>query len=140
MAAKRTRTRAGIGNDIVVVNAGGPPARRSRGGGGIRRRSSGGGKRRRRSHVSGSGASIQTKIQSMAIGGFCYAQLVKNFPTLPQVPGLGRAGSVAALVYFLKPKSQLLQNVGIAAAVIAGHSFGQTGTVAGDGDDESLNG
>lgn len=68
----------------------------------------------------------------MAIGGFCYAQLVKNFPTLPQVPGLGRAGSVAALVYFLKPSSQLLQNVGIAAAVIAGHSFGATGTVAGD--------
>lgn len=73
----------------------------------------------------------------MAIGGFCYAQLVKNFPTLPQVPGLGRAGSVAALVYFLKPKSQLLQNVGIAAAVIAGHSFGATGTVAGaEGDDD----
>lgn len=141
MAAKRTRTRAGIGNDIVVVNAGGAPARRSSGGGGIRRRRSSGGKKRRRSHIGSSGAGIQTKIQSMAIGGFCYAQLVKNFPTLPQVPGLGRAGSVAALVYFLKPKSQLLQNVGIAAAVIAGHSFGQTGTVAGGhDDDESLQG
>jgi hypothetical protein len=140
MAAKRTRTRAGIGNDIVVVNAGGPPARRRSGGGGIRRRRSGGGKRRRRSSVSGSGAGIQTKIQSMAIGGFCYAQLVKNFPTLPQVPGLGRAGSVAALVYFLKPKSQLLQNVGIAAAVLAGHSFGATGTVAGEVDDDTLTG
>lgn len=68
----------------------------------------------------------------MAIGGFLYAQLVKNFPTLPQVPGLGRAGSVAALVYFMKPKSQMLQNVGVAAAVLAGHSFGATGTVAGD--------
>lgn len=135
MAAKRTRTRAGIGNDIVVVNAG-PPARRSSGGGIRRRRSSGGGKRRRRgSSVGGSGGSIQTKIQSMAIGGFCYGQLVKNFPTLPQIPGLGRAGSVAALVYFLKPKSGLLQNVGLAAAVIAGHSFGSTGTVAGDNDE-----
>lgn len=90
--------------------------------------------------MGGSGAGIQTKIQSMAIGGFCYAQLVKNFPTLPQVPGLGRAGSVAALVYFLKPKSQLLQNVGIAAAVLAGHSFGSTGTVAGDDDDETISG
>lgn len=136
MATKRTRTRAGIGNDIVVVNAG-PPARRSSGGGIRRRRSSGGGRRRRRHSGGNSGAGIQTKIQSMAIGGFCYAQLVKNFPTLPQVPGLGRAGSVAALVYFLKPKSQLLQNVGIAAAVIAGHSFGATGTVAGaEGDDD----
>lgn len=136
MAQKRT-ARAGIGNDIVVVNAG-PPARRS--GGGIRRRrsSGGGGRRRRRSSGGGSsGAGIQSKIQSMAIGGFCYAQLVKNFPTLPQVPGLGRAGSVAALVYFLKPKSQLMQNVGIAAAVLAGHSFGATGSVAGpEGDDD----
>jgi hypothetical protein len=140
MAAKRTRTRAGIGNDIVVVNAGGPPARR-RSSGGIRRRSSGGGKRRRRSGNSvGSGGNIQTKIQSMAIGGFCYGQLVKNFPTLPQIPGLGRAGSVAALVYFLKPKSGLLQNVGLAAAVIAGHSFGSTGTVSGDDDDEVISG
>lgn len=72
----------------------------------------------------------------MAIGGFCYAQLVKNFPTLPQVPGLGRAGSVAALVYFMKPKSALLQNIGVAAAVIAGHSFGATGQVAGEADDD----
>lgn len=75
----------------------------------------------------------------MAIGGFCYGQLVKNFPTLPQIPGLGRAGSVAALVYFLKPSSTLLQNVGLAAAVIAGNSFGLSGSVAGD-DDEVISG
>lgn len=136
MATKRTRTRAGIGNDIVVVNAG-PPARRSSGGGIRRRRSSGGGKRRRHRTGGGSGAGIQQKIQAMAIGGFCYGQLVKNFPTLPQIPGLGRAGSVAALVYFLKPSSTILQNVGIAAAVIAGNSFGMSGSVAGDdGSDE----
>lgn len=136
MASKRTRARAGIGNDIVVVNAG-VPARRSSGGGIRRRRSSGGGRRRRRSSGGGnSGNGLQSKIQSMAIGGFAYAQLVKNFPTLPQVPGLGRAGSVAALVYFLRPKSQLLQNIGVAAAVLAGHSFGATGQVAGEVDDD----
>lgn len=136
MAAKRTRTRSGIGNDIVVVNAG-LPARRS-GGGGIRRRRSGGGRRRRsRSRGrSGGGGNVQTRIQSGAMGGFLYAQLVKNMPNIPTIPGLGRAGSVAAGVYFLKPSSKLIQDVGFAASVIAGYSFGSTGTVSGEGDDE----
>lgn len=141
-ARKQTRARSGIGNDIVVVNAGGAPARRSSGGGGIRRRR-GGGKRRRRSggKGGGSGASIQTRIQKMAVGGFCYGQLIKNFPTLPTIPALGRAGTVAAAVYFMKPSSTLLQDIGIAAAVVAGMSFGQTGTVQGhDDDDDVLNG
>lgn len=138
--AKRRTVAAGK-TELVVVNAGGGGVARRRSSGGIRRRSSGGGgKRRRRSgHSGGAAHSIQAKIQSMSIGGFMYGQLVKNFPTLPQIPGLGRAGSVAALVYFLKPSSTLLQNVGIAAAVLAGNSFGQTGTVAGD-DDETIQG
>lgn len=74
------------------------------------------------------------------MGGFVYGQLVKNFPTLPIVPGLGRAGTVAAAIYFLKPTSTILQDMGIAAAALAGVSFGQTGTVSGDDDDEVLNG
>ena len=140
MAARKTRSRAGVGNDIVVVNAG-LPARRSSGGGGIRRRRSSGGGKRRRSRVGGkSGGSIQTQIQSMAIGGFVYGQIVKNFPQLPQIPGLGRAGSVAAIGYFLKPTQPLLKNACIAAAVIAGYGFGSTGTVSGDDDDEVISG
>lgn len=136
MAARRTRSKAGIGNDIVVVNAG-VPARRSRGGGGIRRRS-GGRRRRRGGSKVGGGASIQNQIQSMALGGFVYGQIVRNIPNLPTIPGLGRAGSVAAIGYFLKPTTPLIKNACIAAAVIAGYSFGATGTVAGADDDDVL--
>lgn len=119
------------------MNAGGSVARRRSSGGGIRRRKSGG--KRRRSHVGGGGGgNIQSQIQSMAVGGFVYGQIVKNFPTLPTIPGLGRAGSVAAMGYFLKPTMPLLKNACIAAAVIAGYSFGSTGVVSGDGDDDEV--
>lgn len=132
--ARATKTRTRSGGEIVVVNAG-PPARRSSGGS-IRRRRSGGGKRRRRSSSSGgSGSGIQKRIQNVALGGLGYGLLVKHFPQLPRIPGIGRSGTVALAVYFLKPKSQLLQDVGLAAAAIAGASFGETGTVSGDGDD-----
>ena len=134
MAARRTATRSG--SEIVVVNAG-PPARRSSGGGIRRRRSSGGGKRRRRSSGGGGGGggNIAKRIQNVALGGLGYGLLVKHFPSLPRIPGIGRSGTVALAVYFMKPKSTLLQDIGIAAAAIAGASFGETGTVSGDGDE-----
>ncbi len=130
--ARATKTRTRSGGEIVVVNAA-PLARRSSGGG-RRRRSSG--KRRRRSSSSGGGgsASIQKRIQNVALGGLAYGLIVKNFPSLPRLPGIGRSGTIALAVYFLKPKSGLVQDLGIAAAAIAGASFGETGTVSGDGD------
>jgi hypothetical protein len=130
MARRRTTTTR-AGSDIVVVQAA-PVARRS-GGGGIRRRRSGGGKRHRKSGGGGGGGDISKRIQNIALGGLAYGLLVKNFPTLPRIPGIGRSGTVALGVYFLKPKSRLLQDIGIAAAAIAGASFGETGTVSGDG-------
>lgn len=60
--------------------------------------------------------------------------LAKNWPNMPRVPGIGRSGTVALAVYFLKPKSALLQDLGVAAAAIAGYSFGESGTVSGDED------
>ena len=69
------------------------------------------------------------------MGGFAYGLLIKHFgSSLPTIPLLGRSGTVAAAVYFLKPKSQLIQDMGIAAAAIAGQSFGQNGVVSGDDD------
>ena len=112
----------------------GPPARRSSGGG-IRRRRSGGGSRRRRARSSGGGggsANISTRIQNVALGGLAYGLAVKNFPQIPKIPGIGRSGTVALAIYFLKPKSRLIQDIGIAAAAIAGASFGETGSVSGD--------
>jgi len=132
--ARRTTTRAGS-TELVVVNAG-PPARRSSGGA-VRRRRSGGGGRRRRHRSSGGGGgngNISTRIQNVALGGLAYGLAVKNFPQIPRIPGIGRSGTVALAIYFLKPKSRLIQDIGIAAAAIAGASFGETGTVSGDDD------
>lgn len=132
MAARR-RTTTARGSDIVVVNAGNPVARRS-GGGGIRRRRSSG-RKRGRSSGGGGGASIDKRIQHTALGGLAYGLLVKNWSSMPRLPGIGRSGTVALAVYFLKPKSKLLQDLGVAAAAIAGYSFGETGSVSGDGDE-----
>lgn len=99
-----------------------------------RRRSSGGSRRRRRSSGGGGGSgNVATRIQNVALGGLAYGLLVKHVPSIPRIPGIGRSGTVALAIYFLKPKSKLLQDLGIAAAAIAGSSFGETGTVSGDG-------
>ena len=104
-------------------------ARRSGGGGRRRRRRRG--RSRRGSHVGG-GSNIQKTLTGVAIGGLAYGLLVKNFPQLPRLPGIGRSGTVAIAVALLKPSNEILRNVGIAAAAIAGYSFGETGTVSGD--------
>jgi hypothetical protein len=130
---RRTAQRTSSGSEIVVVNAA-PVARRSSGGG-VRRRRSRGRKRSRSSGGSnGGGGNIQRRIQGVALGGLGYGLLIKNFPTLPRLPGVGRSGTVALAVYFLKPTNRILQDIGIAAAAIAGASFGETGTVSGDDD------
>lgn len=135
-ARRRTSTRTTrSGSEIVVVNAG-SPARRSSGGSVSRRRTRSRGRRRSKGGGGGgSGASIQSRLQRVALGGLAFGLLVKHFPQLPRIPGIGRSGTVALAVYFLKPSSPLLQDVGIAAAAIAGASFGEKGEVSGDGDD-----
>ena len=83
-------------------------------------------------------------MQNTFIGGFIYGQIKKNFAgSIPKViPGLGTAGHVALGVALLKPSNKWLQDAGIAAAAIAGASFGETGTVSGgdDAEDEVLEG
>lgn len=84
--------------------------------------------------VGGGGGSIEKRLQHTALGGLAYGLLKKNWPSMPRLPGIGQSGTVALAVYFLKPKSQLLQDLGVAAAAIAGYTFGETGTVAGGED------
>lgn len=72
-------------------------------------------------------------MQGVALGGLGYGLLIKYFGAqLPRLPGVGRSGTVALAVYLLKPKNKILQDVGVAAAAIAGYSFGETGTISGD--------
>lgn len=126
---RRTTTVTRPGSGIVLVQPPAAPiARRS---GGRRRRRSGG----KRKHKGGANHNIQRTLQGVAIGGLAYGLLVKNFPSLPRIPGIGRSGTVALAVYFLKPRNEILRNVGVAAAAIAGYSFGETGTISGDDGD-----
>jgi hypothetical protein len=113
---------------LVLVTPPAAPITRSRGGGGRRRR------RRSSSKKSSSSAhgNIQKTLTGVAIGGLAYGLLVKNFPQLPRLPGIGRSGTVAIAVALLKPRNEILRNVGIAAAAIAGYSFGESGTISGD--------
>jgi hypothetical protein len=134
MAARRRTTVSRAPGGLVVVS---PPAPAPI----ARRRSSGGRRRRRRGRGRSravAGGSIQKTLTGVAIGGLAYGLLVKNFPDLPRVPGIGRSGTVALAVMFLKPRNEILRNIGVAAAAIAGYSFGESGTVSGDDGDGIL--
>ena len=106
------------------------PIQRRRSSGGRRRKRRGG---RRRSGGGGGSHTIQKTLTNVAVGGLAYGLIVKNFPQLPRLPGIGRSGTVALAIALLKPRNQILQSVGIAAAAIAGYSFGETGSISGDG-------
>jgi len=131
MARARARTtRTKTGTEIVVLQGGNsaPVRRRRSGGGGSRSR-----KRRGRRSSVGKGGSIQSRLQKVALGGLAYGLAIKHFGAqLPRLPGIGRSGTIALAIYLLKPSNPLLQDMGVAAAAIAGASFGETGTVSGE--------
>jgi hypothetical protein len=98
-------------------------SRRHHGGGGGRGIGSGG----------ATGAMSLNKSGSLALGGFVYGYIEKTFgPQLPALPLIGKTGAIALAAYFLGGKSPgLIADVGNAASVIAGYSFGSTGKVSG---------
>jgi len=95
-----------------------------------RRRRSGG------SRVSGSGT--PKSLMGAAIGGAVFGFIEKQWGAkIPTIPVLGRAGTVAVICHFIGKqggmgRSQLVRDVGMAAAVIAGYQLGGTGKIAGD--------
>jgi hypothetical protein len=76
-----------------------------------------------------------------AVGGAVLGFIEKHFPTIPTVPLIGRAGTIAIAAHFLSKSagqsSGLLRDVAISGAVIAGYQLGKEGKVAGEdvGDD-----
>lgn len=85
--------------------------------------------------MAGSGASMTwQRSGALALGGFLYGYIEKNFgPQIPNVPLVGKSGGIAILAYMMGGKSPgLIADVGNAASVIAGYSFGSTGKVAGN--------
>jgi hypothetical protein len=97
---------------------------------GKRRRSHGGG--HSRSIGSATGAMSATKSGSLALGGFIYGYIEKNVPQVPTLPLIGKSGAIALIAYFMGGKNPgIIADIGNAASVIAGYSFGSTGRVSG---------
>lgn len=95
-----------------------------------RRKSSGGGHR----GIGGgaTGAMSMPRSGALALGGFIYGYIEKNVPQVPTLPLIGKSGTIALAMYFLGGKSPgIMADVGNAASVIAGYSFGSTGKVSG---------
>jgi hypothetical protein len=133
-AASVTRTKSG--DSVVVVAPPTAPVRRSSG-----RRRAAAPKKRRRSSAGGGGggASYKNRMIGTGIGGAVYGFLEKQFPNMPQIPLVGKSGTVAIACYMFGAKHELIRDVGIAAAAIAGYTLGGTGQVSGYfGDDHGL--
>jgi hypothetical protein len=79
------------------------------------------------------GASLQTRMMAHATGGFILGIIDKNFPTLPTLPFLGRAGTIAAIAYFLAGKHKIAQDVATSGASVAGYEMGKEGKISGVG-------
>lgn len=73
-----------------------------------------------------------------AIGGLAYGFIERSFPTMPTLPLVGKSGTVALAVYFLGGNNDIINDIGLAAAVIAGYSLGKTGAVSGYDDSHGL--
>lgn len=115
--AKTSRTRVQIVKVPKVVKV--PAVSRKRGG-------------RRRSRSGGSGKNaLKNDLMRMAVGGFAYGFIDKQFPNLPRLPYIGKSGTIAIAAYFLGDKHPIVQDVGRAAAVIAGYTLGKDGAISG---------
>lgn len=71
----------------------------------------------------------------MAIGGAAVGIVEKMFgDKIPSVPYVGRKGAIALAVYFMKPKSGLIRDIGIAAAALSGYQFAKENKIDGEDD------
>lgn len=71
-----------------------------------------------------------------AVGGFGVGFIEKTWGNqIPTFPLIGRKGAIALGVYMLKPKSKLIQDIGLAAACLAGYEFATTNKISGPGDE-----
>lgn len=71
-------------------------------------------------------------MTAVAVGGFGVGFIEKQWgDQIPELPFLGRKGTIAAFIYFMEPKQQWLQDIGVAAAAISGYELGKTGSVSG---------
>lgn len=76
-------------------------------------------------------------MAATAFGGFALGFVDKNFPTLPTLPIIGRAGTIALAAYALGKwggmnLGGLVRDVALAGAAVAGYEMGKDGKVSGE--------
>lgn len=104
-----------------------------------RRRSSPKKPAKKHHHRKGSGKLSTKHLMGAAIGGAALGYIDKNFPQLPTIPMVGRAGSIALLAFFLSGKGSIAgfslggiaRDVALAGAAVAGYELGHDGKVSG---------
>lgn len=132
MAQRRKASVQRKGN-VVVVSAPAPRRRSS-----APRRRSAPRRAARRAAASYSAAGYRKQMMSVFAGGFGVGLIEKTFPNLPTLPMVGRKGTIALGLALIKPKEQILRDVGIAAAAISGYELGLKGSISGDFDDDEV--
>lgn len=93
------------------------------------------GKRRRHHRRSSGGGSLNQKTMFGAVVGGAALGFVDKLlgSSIPTIPILGRAGTIALGAYFLaKGRGGIMRDIAISGASIAGYQFGTTGKVSGE--------
>lgn len=80
------------------------------------------GKSKRRHHAGGGGS-----IVGIAMAGAIVGFAEKSNLAIPEIPGLGFAGTLAVALHFFGPKGKMMRELAFAAAAIAGRDVGATG-------------
>lgn len=86
---------------------------------------------RRRGHE---GGTTTKTMMGMVIGGFLLGYVDKNMTTMPTIPVLGKAGTIAVVGYIVAKHGHIpiAMDVAKAAAAVAAYEYGSTGKVSGD--------
>jgi len=84
-------------------------------------------------------ATKKNTIIGAGLGGLAYGFVEKTFgESIPRLPVLGKSGTIALAVYMFGGNNQIVNDIGIAAAVIAGYSLAKDGVISGYDDDHGL--
>jgi hypothetical protein len=92
-------------------------------------------KKHHRRSGAANGGSVGKRATATFVGGWILAYIDKNFPQLPVIPMLGKAGTIAGGAYLLATKMHVkfAADVCLAASAVAGYELGSTGKIIGDG-------
>jgi len=81
------------------------------------------------------GVSAEKALIGVAIGGLVLGFIDKSATTIPTIPILGKAGTIALAAHFLgKGKPGMVTDIRNAAAAVAGYEMGKDGKISGDED------